>query len=121
MADQFNNKEFEKHISKLIITKDIYRMLDQLKSIMRKIVFLIGEENWNNNSFSDFQKKHSMEFIIDYSFIYCVNELITVLNDSGTLAPMSGAKKWMENYEIKFVEFFNKSKEISSIKQHFTF
>jgi len=118
MADQFNNKEFEKHISKLIITKDIYRMLDQLKSIMRKIVFLIGEENWNNDSFSDFQKKQSMEFIIDYSFIYCVNELITVLNDSGTLAPMSGAKKWMENYEIKFVEFFNKSKEIKSNKHN---
>ena len=118
MADQFNNKEFEKHISKLIITKDIYRMLDQLKSIMRKIVFLIGEEDWNNDSFSDFQKKQSMEFIIDYSFIYCVNELITVLNDSRTLAPMSGAKKWMENYEIKFVEFFNKSKEIKSNKHN---
>ena len=105
MADQFNNKEFEKHISKLIITKDIYRMLDQLKSIMRKIVFLIGEENWNNDSFSDFQKKQSMEFIIDYSFIYCVNELITVLNDSGTLAPMSGAKKWMENYDSLYTSF----------------
>ena len=118
MADQFNNKEFEKHISKLIINKEIYRMLDQLRSIMRKIVFLIGEENWNNNSFSDFQKKHSMEFIIDYSFIYCVNELITVLNDSGTLAPMLGVKKWIGEYESKFIEFFEKSKEVKSNKHN---
>jgi hypothetical protein len=116
MAAQFNNKEFEKHISKLIITKDIYRMLEQLRSIMRKIVFILGQENWDKDSFSKYQRKHSMNFLIDYSFIYCVNELITVLNDSGTLAPMAGVKKWKGKYESKFLEFFENTKEIKSNK-----
>ena len=118
MPDKFNNNDFENHIKTLIINKEIYRMLEQLRSIMRKIVFILGEENWGNNNFSDYQKTQSLEFLIDYSFIYCVNELTVVLNDSGTLAPMAGVKKWKEKYDSKFLEYFLKTKEIKSNKNN---
>ena len=118
MPDKFNNNDFKNHIKTLIINKEIYRMLEQLRSIMRKIVFILGEENWVENNFSDYQKKRSLEFIIDYSFIYCVNELITVLNDSGTLAPMAGVKKWKEKYDSKFLDYFFVTKEIKSNKNN---
>ena len=52
MADKFNSNDFENHIKTLIINKEIYKMLEQLRSIMRKIVFILGEENWENNNFS---------------------------------------------------------------------
>ena len=109
MPDKFNNDDFEKHIKTLIINKEIYKMLEQLRSIMRKIVFILGEENWVENNFSNYQKKQSLGFIIDYSFIYCVNELTVVLNDSGTLAPMAGIKKWKGEYDSKYLEFFFKT------------
>lgn len=118
MPNKFDNKEFETHIKKLIINKEIYRMLEQLRSIMRKIVLLIGEEDWNKDSFTKFQRKNSLEFLIDYSFVCCVNELITVLNDSGTLAPMAGVKKWQGEYETNFLEYLEKSKEIKSNKNN---
>ncbi len=118
MAEKFKDIEFEKHISKLIVNKEIYKMLDQLRSIMRKIVFLIGEEDWDNESFTKYQRKQSLELILDYSFIYCVNELITVLNDSGTLAPMPGVKKWIGNYENKYFEYFFNNKELKSNKNN---
>jgi len=118
MPDKFNNNDFENHIKTLIINKEIYRMLEQLRSIMRKIVFILGEENWVDNNFSDYQKTQSLEFLIDYSFIYCVNELTIVLNDSGTLAPMAGVKKWKEKYDSKFLEYFFKTKEIKSNKNN---
>ncbi|SVA58370.1 uncharacterized protein METZ01_LOCUS111224 [marine metagenome] len=118
MPDKFNNNDFENHIKTLIINKEIYKMLEQLRSIMRKIVFILGDENWGNNNFSDYQKTQSLEFIIDYSFIYCVNELTVVLNDSGTLAPMAGVKKWKEQYDSMFLEYFLKTKEIKSNKNN---
>jgi len=118
MPDKFNNDDFEKHIKTLIINKEIYRMLGELRSIMRKIVFILGDENWGNNNFSDYQKTQSLEFIIDYSFICCVNELTVVLNDSGTLAPMAGVKKWKDQYDIMFLEYFLKTKEIKSNKNN---
>jgi len=118
MPDKFNNDDFEKHIKTLIINKEIYKMLEQLRSIMRKIVFILGEENWVENNFSNYQKKQSLGFIIDYSFIYCVNELTVVLNDSGTLAPMAGIKKWKGEYVSKYLEFFLKTKELKSNKNN---
>ena len=93
-------------------------MLEQLRSIMRKIVFILGEENWVENNFSNYQKKQSLGFIIDYSFIYCMNELTVVLNDSGTLAPMAGIKKWKGEYDSKYLEFFFKTKELKSNKNN---
>ena len=118
MSDKFNSNDFENHIKKLIINKEIYRMLGELRSIMRKIVFILGEENWIDNNFSNYQKKQSLDFLIDYSFIYCVNELTVVLNDSGTLAPMAGVKKWKDQYDIMFLEYFLKTKEIKSNKNN---
>ncbi|SVB92145.1 uncharacterized protein METZ01_LOCUS244999, partial [marine metagenome] len=99
MPNKFNDGNFEKHINTLIINKEISKMLEQLRSIMRKIVFILGEENWVENNFSNYQKKQSLGFIMDYSFIYCMNELTVVLNDSGTLAPMAGIKKWKGEYD----------------------
>jgi len=118
MAEKFSNKDFENHIKKLIINKEIYRMLEQLRSIMRKIVFILGEEDWNQSTFTKYQRKKSLNFLLDYSFIYCVNELTTVLNDSGTLAPMPGVKKWQGKYERKFTEYFLNTKEIKSNKSN---
>ncbi len=118
MPDKFNDDDFEKHIKTLIINKEIYKMLEQLRSIMRKIVFILGEENWGENNFSNYQKKQSLGFIIDYSFIYCMNELTVVLNDSGTLAPMAGIKKWKGEYDSKYLEFFFKTKELKSNKNN---
>jgi len=118
MPKQINNKEFETHIKKLIIDKGLYRMLDQLRSILRKIVFILGDEDWVKNDFSNYQKKNSINFLVDYSFICCVNELTTVLNDSGTLAPGAGVKKWTGEYEEKFLEYLSKKKEFKLNKQN---
>ena len=118
MPKKINNKEFETHIKKLIIDKDLYRMLEQLRSILRKIVFILGDEDWVKNDFSNYQKKNSMKFLLDYTFICCINELTTVLNDSGTLAPGAGVKKWKGEYEEQFFEYLSKIKELKSNKQN---
>ena len=118
MSAKFDNKKFKEHIKTLIINKEIFKMLEQLRSIMRKIVLLIGEEDWNENNFTKFQRKKSLEFLLDYSFICCINELTIVLNDSGTLAPMAGVKKWKDNYQDKFLEYLLKSKEIKANKNN---
>ena len=65
MSAKFDNKKFKEHIKTLIINKEIFKMLEQLRSIMRKIVLLIGEEDWNENNFTKFQRKKSLEFLLD--------------------------------------------------------
>jgi len=116
MSKKFNNKQFGQHISNLIVDKENLRFIEKQKLIMKKIVYILAEENWINADYTDIQLKSCRNFLIDYAWIYAVNELITVQNDNGTLKSMSGVKKWSDNYEEKFLDAYVKTKELKANK-----
>ena len=116
MSNRVNNKEFGDHLKGLIIDKENLRYIESLKVIMKKIVYILAEEIWHEQGYTNKQIKLSKTFIRDYSFVFAVNELITIQNDNGTFKTMGGVKKWSEDYEECFINFFLKSKEIKANK-----
>ena len=118
MAKKVNNKEFKNHIENLIVVKENLRVLESLKIIMKKVVYILAEEIWHDEGYTSKQIKMSRMFIRDYSFVYAVNELITIQNDNGSFKKMSGVVKWSENYQQSFIEFFLKQKEIKANKKN---
>jgi len=118
MSNKINNKKFGDHIKNLIVDKDNLRYIESLKVIMKKIVYILAEEIWLENDYTSKQIKLSKMFIRDYAFVFAVNELITIQNDNGTFKMMGGVKKWSENYEDLFLNFFLKSKEIKANKSN---
>jgi len=118
MSNKINNKKFDDHIKSLIVDKDNLRYIESLKLIMKKIVYILAEEIWHENGYTEKQIKLSKLFIRDYSFVIAVNELITIQNDNGTFKTMGGVKKWSENYEENYMNFFLKSKEIKANKSN---
>jgi len=99
----------------MIVDKPSFRKIESLKLIMKKIVYILGEENWEESGFPQNHIKASRDFIIDYSFVVCVFELMTVQNDNGTFAKQKGAKTWGPDYAGSFKEFLVKSKEIKGL------
>jgi hypothetical protein len=104
----------------MILDKPSFRKIESLRLIMKKIVIILGEENWEESGFPTNHIKASREFIIDYSFVVCVFELITVQNDNGTFAKQKGAKTWGPDYADSFKEFLKKSKEIKGLGKNVT-
>lgn len=120
MSKKFNNKQFEEHISDLIVDKENFRYIAKQKMIMKKIVYVLAEENWVQAEYSNSQLKTCRDFLVDYAWVYAVNELITILNDNGTLKEMSGVKKWADNYEENFLSAFLKTKELKANHENIT-
>ena len=118
MSQKITNKKFKEHILTLIIDKNNYRYVERQKMVMKKIIYILGEENWLDEGYTDSQIKICRNFLIDYAFIYAINELITIQNDNGTLKVMRGVKKWTEDYEEKFLVTFLKSKETKAISKN---
>lgn len=118
MSQKVTNKKFKEHILTLIIDKNNYRYVERQKMVMKKIIYILGEENWLDEGYTDSQIKICRNFLIDYAFIYAINELITIQNDNGTLKVMPGVKKWTEDYEEKFLVTFLKSKETKAISKN---
>tara|TARA_S200000501_G_scaffold339840_1_gene347823 strand:+ start:17586 stop:18137 length:552 start_codon:yes stop_codon:yes gene_type:complete len=118
MSEKITNDKFKKHISNLIIDKDNYRYVERQKMIMKKIIYILGEENWLEEGYTDSQIKFCRSFLIDYAFIFAINDLITIQNDNGTLKAMPGVKKWSEDYENNFLTAFLKSKETKAISKN---
>ncbi|MBH09405.1 MAG: hypothetical protein CMG74_03455 [Candidatus Marinimicrobia bacterium] len=118
MSKNFNNKLFEEHISDLIIDKENLRYLEKQKMIMKKIVYILAEENWVDEGYSESQVKFCREFLEDYAWVYAVNELITIQNDNGTFKVMPGVKKWSDNYEENFLNAYLKTKELKANKKN---
>ena len=104
----------------MILDKDSFRKIETLKTIMKKIVFIFGEENWMDSGFPQKHMDASRMFIIDYVFVSCIFELITVQNDNGTFAKQKGAKTWGPDYADSFKEFLKKSKEIKGLGKNVT-
>ncbi|MBT7184625.1 MAG: hypothetical protein HN913_01980 [Candidatus Marinimicrobia bacterium] len=82
---------------------------------MKKIVFIFGEENWMDSGFPQKHMDASRMFIIDYVFVSCIFELITVQNDNGTFAKQKGAKTWGPDYADSFKNYLKKAKEIKGL------
>ena len=120
MSKKFNNKQFGEHISDLIVDKENFRYIVKQKMIMKKIVYVLAEENWVQAEYSNSQLKTCRDFLVDYAWVYAVNELITILNDNGTLKEMSGVKKWADNYEENFLSAFLKTKELKANHENIT-
>ena len=118
MSKKFNNKQFEEHISNLIVDKENFRYIQKQKMIMKKIVYVLAEENWVQAEYSNSQLKTCRDILVDYAWVYAVNELITILNDNGTLKEMSGVKKWADNYEENFLSAFLKTKELKANQEN---
>tara|TARA_A100001011_G_C14216287_1_gene802190 strand:- start:712 stop:1263 length:552 start_codon:yes stop_codon:yes gene_type:complete len=118
MSKKLNNKKFGDHIKSLIVDKDNLRYIESLKLIMKKIIYILAEEIWHENGYTEKQIKMSKTFIRDYSFVFAVNDLITIQNDNGTFKTMGGVTKWSEDYEENFITFFFKSKEIKANKNN---
>ena len=118
MSNKINNKKFDDHIKNLIVDKDNLRYIESLKIIMKKIIYILAEEIWSEQGYTNKQIKMSKMFIRDYSFVFAINELITIQNDNGTFKKMGGVKKWSEDYEKNFLNFFLKAKEIKANKSN---
>lgn len=99
----------------MIVDKTSFRKMESLKLIMKKIVLILGEENWEENSFPQKHIDASRTFLVDYTYVSCAFELITVQNDNGTFAKQKGAKTWGPDYKDKFTNFLKKSKEIKGL------
>ena len=118
MSKKFNNKQFQEHISNLIVDKENLRYIQKQKMIMKKVVYILAEENWVDSGYSNTQLKFCQNFLLDYALVYAVNELITIQNDNGTFKTMSGVKKWADNYEENFLLAYLKTKELKANRKN---
>ena len=118
MSRKLNNKQFGDHISDLIIDKENLRYITKQKMIMKKIVYILAEEDWVQSKYTNSQLKSCQDLLIDYALVYAVNELITIQNDNGTLKAMSGVKKWVDNYEENFLSAYLNTKELKANRKN---
>ena len=66
MSKKFNNKLFQEHISDLIVDKENLRYIEKQKMIMKKVVYILAEENWVDSGYSNTQLKFCQDFLWDY-------------------------------------------------------
>ena len=57
MSQKITNEKFKEHILTLIIDKNNYRYVERQKMVMKKIIYILGEENWLDEGYTESQIK----------------------------------------------------------------
>ena len=65
MSQKITNQKFKEHILTLIIDKNNYRYVERQKMVMKKIIYILGEENWLDEGYTDSQIKFCRNFLIN--------------------------------------------------------